>query len=68
MTTLYNEAMNEYQMMWQMQAAEIQVSDAEIKSQKLENKFESYLFPFTSDDSAIIALLYSIAKSSRLER
>ena len=66
MTTLYNEAMNEYQMMWQMQAAEIQVSDAEIKSQKLENKFESYLFPFTSDDSAIIALLYSNSKKLKI--
>jgi len=58
-TEIYNDALNEYNALWNMQISNLTITDSEIKSKHSLDRFDSFLFPVQGNEENIYALNFS---------
>ncbi len=58
-TELYNDAFNEYNLLWNRQTANLKLTDASIESKHYPRRFDSFLFPVHAGENRIYTLKFS---------
>jgi hypothetical protein len=58
-TELYDDALNEYNSLWSKQINALPVTDCEIKSAHMPERYDNYLFPSINSSGDIFALNFS---------
>jgi len=58
-TELYNDAFNEYSLLWKRQIEGLEFTDAEIKTKHYPDRFDSFLFPVHNNGNSIHSLKFS---------
>jgi len=56
---LYNDALNEYNVLWNRQLANLKLTEAVIKTRHYPRRFDSFLFPVQGNESRIHTLKFS---------